>query len=367
MKRCHAFILAIVFLMVMSSVWADDRGEAYWTKGLSIESGGPTLQLPAKRGPYRIAVVNGFAGNMWRLQTLQTVKAYALKPEIRPEIKELKVVSVGNDVADQIAAIDNFISAGIDAVLFIAINPTAFTGVIKRAQRAGVVLVPFDNVLDTDAVCQAFQDDKGLGRSWAEMLVKHMPKPEGTILEVRGVLGYKADSDRHDGIQEVLKRYPKIKTIEVVGQWDTGTTQKVVADAIATYGKFDGFICQYGTVGVINAMLDSKQQPIVPVCGDQENGVLTLLAENHIPGGTAGISPSQSAAALKVAIALLKGYPVPKKCILRTPRAIDNADLKAGVHYFPDLSPNFTCTISYPEADINFTPAEIMKQTPANQ
>jgi ribose transport system substrate-binding protein len=366
MRRCNVFILAIVFLTAVLSLWADDRGEAYWTKGLPFESGGPTIQYPAKPGPYRIAVVNGFAGNMWRLQTLQTVKAYALKPEIKPEIKELKVVSVGNDVADQIAAIDNFISAGIDAVLFIAINPTAFTGVIKRAERAGVILVPFDNVLDTDAVAQAFQDDKGFGIQLAGLLVKHMPKREGTVLEVRGVLGYQADRDRHTGIQEELAKYPKIKTIEVVGQWDTGTTQKVVSDAIATYGKFDGFICQYGTVGVINAMIDSKQ-PIVPICGDQENGVLMGLAKYKIPGGTLGISPTESAAALKIAIALLKGYRVPKRCVLPIPPGIDNADLKAGVNYFPDLSPNFTDSTNYPALDIFLTPAEILKQTPANQ
>ncbi len=366
MNRHKAFVLMVVLAAVVSTVSVDAVDQAYWTKGLSVETGGTTLQRPAKTGPYRIAVVNGFAGNMWRLQTLQTVKAYALKPEIRPEIKELKIVSVGNDVADQIAAIDNFITAGIDAVIFIAINPTAFGGVIKRAEKAGVVLVPFDNVLDTDAVVQAYQDNKGLGRSWAEMLIKHMPKPEGTVLEVRGVLGYLADSDRHEGIQEVLKKYPKIKVVEVVGQWDTGTTQKVVADAIATYGKFDGFICQYGTVGVINAMLDSKQ-PKVPICGDQENGVLTLLAQNHVPGGTAGISPSISAVALKAAIAILKGYAVPKRCIVATPRAYSNADLKSGVNYFPELSPNFTCTVSYPDAGINFTPAEIMNQTAANQ
>ena len=35
-----------------------------------------------------------------------------MKKEVRSELKELKVVSVGNDVADQIAAIDNFIAAG---------------------------------------------------------------------------------------------------------------------------------------------------------------------------------------------------------------------------------------------------------------
>ena len=42
-----------------------------------------------------------------------------------------------------------------------------------------------------------------------------------------------------------------------------GNDPEVVADAIATYGKFDGFLCQYGTVGVINAMMDAKH-PLVP-------------------------------------------------------------------------------------------------------
>jgi ribose transport system substrate-binding protein len=359
-------VALIVLVAAASSLGAQTRGEAYWTKGLSIVAGGPTIQYPAHKGPFRIAVVNGFAGNMWRLQTLQTVKAYALKPEVKPELKELKVVSVGNDVADQIAAIDNFIAAGYDAVLFIAINPTAFDAVIKRAAKAGTILVPFDNVLNTQAVCQVYQDNKGLGKYWGEALVNHMPGKAGKILEVRGVLGYLADKDRHDGAAAVFKKYPGIKVTEVVGQWDTGTTQKVVADAIATYGKFDGFLCQYGTVGVINAMLDSKH-PLVPVAGDQENGVLMGLAANKIPGGTAGISPSISAVALKAAIALCKGYKVPTNCVTATPSPIANEDLKAGVNYFPDLSPNFTCTVSFPDADINLTPNEIMNQSAENQ
>ncbi|MGA2479266.1 MAG: substrate-binding domain-containing protein [Spirochaetia bacterium] len=365
MKK-HLLWVLIILLAGAFSLGAQTKGEAYWTKGLSVVAGGPTHQYPAKKGPYRIAVVNSFAGNMWRLQALQTVKAYAVKPEIKPEIKELKVVSVGNDVADQIAAIDNFIAAGYDAVLFIAINPTAFDAVIKRAAKAGTLLVPFDNVLDTDAVVQAFQDNKGLGKLWAETLVSHMPKKAGKVLEVRGVLGYSADRDRHDGALAYLKAFPNIKVIEVVGQWDTGTTQKVVADAIATYGKFDGFWCQYGTVGVINAVMDAKH-PIVPVAGDQENAVLTSMATNKIPGGTAGISPSISAVALKAAIALLKGYKVPTNCIVATPPLIANENLRPGVNYFPNLPPNFTCTVSFPDADINFTPEEIMKQTADNQ
>src|SRR5215475_8270482 len=94
-----------------------------------------TLKFPAKKPPYRIAMANGFVGNTWRIQMIKTLKAYADTPEMKPMIKELKIVSTGTDVAAQIGAIDNFINAGFDAILTIAVNPTAFGPVIKRANK----------------------------------------------------------------------------------------------------------------------------------------------------------------------------------------------------------------------------------------
>ncbi len=77
---------------------------------------------------------------------IKTAKAYRREPRDEAAIKELKVVCTGTDVAAQVAAIDNFINSGYDAIVTIAVNPTAFGPVIKRANKAGVVLVPFDNV-----------------------------------------------------------------------------------------------------------------------------------------------------------------------------------------------------------------------------
>src|SRR3546814_13028924 len=102
---------------------------------------------------------------------IKTLKAYAEQPDVAPMIEELKVVSTGTDVAAQVAAIDNFINAGYDAILTIAVNPTAFEPVIRRANRAGVVPVPFDNVLDSDDILQVkeAQSERGsiMGR-WLE-------------------------------------------------------------------------------------------------------------------------------------------------------------------------------------------------------
>src|SRR4051812_30809572 len=48
------------------------------------------FQWPARQGPYRIALVNGFVGNVWRIQMIKTAKAYASLPDVAKDIKEFK-------------------------------------------------------------------------------------------------------------------------------------------------------------------------------------------------------------------------------------------------------------------------------------
>jgi len=91
------------------------------------------FRFPAKPGPYRIALANGYIANTWRIQMIQTAKAYAAQPGVAAKIREFKVVSTGEDVAAQISAINNFIDSGFDAVVVNAQNPKAFAPVIKRA------------------------------------------------------------------------------------------------------------------------------------------------------------------------------------------------------------------------------------------
>ena len=98
---------------------------------------------------------------------IQTAKAYAAQPDVAAKLKEFKVVSTGEDVAAQIAAINNFINSGFDAIVVNAQNPAAFKPVIKRANDAGVVLVAFDNILDTEDAINVDVDQKGLGVYWA--------------------------------------------------------------------------------------------------------------------------------------------------------------------------------------------------------
>ncbi len=326
------------------------------------------FKFPAKEGPYRIGLANGYIANTWRIQMVQTAKAYAAQPEVAAKLKEFKVVSTGEDVPAQISAINNFIDSGFDAVVVNAQNPTAFAPVIKRAKEAGVVLVAFDNTLDTKDAINVNVDQKGLGELWGKWLTDHLPNG-GKILEVRGVAGTSVDTDRHAGLHEVLQSSGRdFQVTEVMGKWDDGVAQKATADAIATNGPFDGITAQGGDTGVVQAMIDANH-PFVPFGGETENGFRKFCAKYSSEGlkcTSAGTGPAQVAVAIKAAIAALEGQVVPQE--IKLPLAVkSDPDFKEGEDYFPNDSDNFFVGNSFPTCGINFSAQEIMGQTQENQ
>ncbi len=347
---------------VVSGPGADPACFAPWNADI------PYLQWEARNGPHKIAIVNGFVGNTWRIQMIQTAKAFADQPEIASRIEEFKVVSTGTDVAAQLGAIEDFINQGFDAIVTIAVSPEGFDRVIRLADRNNVVIVPFDNVLDTDKVMQVNEDQMEMGRMYGRWLTEQLGgKTSGKILEVRGLPGNSVDRDRHLGFREVFEPTGNWEIVEVVGNWDDGTAQKVTADAIAVHGQFDGVVVQGGTTGTVRAMLDAGH-PMAPIAGESENGFRKLLAE-HGPKGLKGISIGQSpglvAIAMKAALTALDGHPMPRLISVPIPFARYD-ELKAGENYWPDLTDNFFTVNEFPPCGVNITAREIMAKDAGN-
>jgi ribose transport system substrate-binding protein len=329
------------------------------------------FQWPAKKGPYRVAVVNGFVGNTWRIQMIKTAKAFAEDPAIKDKIKEFKVVSTGTDAPAQLGAIEDFINQGFDAIITIAVSPDGFDRVIRLADKNNVVLVPFDNVLDTDKVMMVNEDQLQMGQDWANFVLNEMKaegKTSGKILEVRGLPGNSVDRDRSVGIHKALDASGgKWEVVQVVGNWDDGTAQKVTADAIAVHGKFDAIIAQGGTTGVVQAMLDAKH-PMVPIAGEAENGFRKLVAK-HAGEGLKGISIGQSpglvAISIKAAISALEGNVMPQLISVPLPEA-SYKELEDGKNYWSNLPDNFFTVNEFPPCGVNISGPSIMAQTEAD-
>jgi ribose transport system substrate-binding protein len=322
------------------------------------------FKWPAKEGPYRIAVVNGFVANVWRIQMIQTAKAYAESPELAKDIKEFKVVSVGTDMAAQLGAVEDYINQGFDAVLINPNTPTGWDRVTRLANQKGTVLIAFDNQVEGDGMAGIAQDQVAMGRMSGEWLIKHVGN-KGKLLEIRGVPGFSADQERHDGFRAVVEATGnEFEVVEVVGNWAPGDSQKATADAIAAHGQFDGIFTQGGSNGTIQALIDANH-PFVPMAGESENLFRIQIAENAdkgLKGMSYGQSPAQVAIALKAAIAALKGETIPQLTSVPNP-VVDYTNMKPGEDYFPDLTADFFSANTFPPCGLAFTAPQLMAQT----
>jgi ribose transport system substrate-binding protein len=323
------------------------------------------FQWPARQGPYRIALVNGFIANDWRVQMIRVAKAYVAQPAVKKDLKEFKVVSVGQDIAAQIAAANNFIDQGFDAIIIDANSSAAFKGVVSKANAKGAVVVSFDNVIDSPDQISVNVNQLGLGEMAADFLLK---KARGTgdltFLHVRGPSGQPVDLARDKGFHEVLdKSGRKVKVVDVIGNWAPGDAQKATADAIAAGGMFDGIYVQGGSQGAVQAMLDARKFK-APIAGETENAYRMLCDSATLTCQSGGTGPAQSAVAIKTALAALQGKVVPQSIAL--PTSIDYSPFTEGKNVFPKLPGSFFAGNDFPSCNIGFSAEEIATQSSQN-
>ncbi len=356
------FLAGAIAIVVISNVYATSTHRPECFKAAPHST---TIKYEKKDAPYKIAFVNGYINNDWRIQSIQSAKAWVTRPENAKKIEVFRILSVGNDSDAQITAINNFIATGFDAIIFIAVNPSAFNGIIQRAQKAGVVLVPFDNVLDTDKVVQVNESQKALGALKAQTVLDILDGKAKKILMVNGLFGNATNRDRRIGMLSVLKKVKGLEIVEVVGNWDTATSRKAVAEALATHGQFDAVLSQLGGEGTINAM-QAVNHPIVPMGVGGENGVRMLMKRLKIPGISASQAPAMSAIALEAAVELLAGNELPQNIFLPIP-FVKAENFQDGVNFFSELPKSFNTGTGYKECFIPFSPKELLGQSALSQ
>ncbi|MFM9106841.1 MAG: substrate-binding domain-containing protein [Chloroflexota bacterium] len=319
-------------------------------------------------GGFNIGLSNSYIGNVWRTQMIKMAKAYAESPDVKPLIGTFQVNTADRNDAEQIAAIENMISNGAQAIVIIANTPTALVPVVQQARADGIVIVSFDSTVHADPPDPSLdlgvtvnEDQVEMGRRLAEFLVEKTGG-KGKILMVNGVPGTGVDTERRQGAAEVWGNNPEITTVEVQGDWDPGKAQTATATALAANPDIAGVWCQGGTDGVVRAFLDAGRD-LVPIAGESENGFRKQMAEykDKMPALSIGQSPGLVCVSMRAALSLLLGEEVPSAVSVPLPMATTE-ELEPGVNYFPDAPDNFFTTTSIPACGVDLTFEEVDKQ-----
>jgi ribose transport system substrate-binding protein len=218
-------------------------------------------------GQFVLGVSNTLVGNGWREEMICAVKAEA---KASGKVSKVVVSNINGGAAEQIAGIRNLISAGANGIIINPSHRTALNGVINEAVARGIVVVAVDQAVSHPKAYIATNDQVAYGRLGGEWLFKQLGG-RGNVVEMRGIAGVPADTDRHRGFLQAKAKYPNIKIVkQTFTGWSFAPGGKQMLDILNSGVKVDGVWTSGIDYTVVNAFKTAKK-PYVPVVGADNN------------------------------------------------------------------------------------------------
>jgi ribose transport system substrate-binding protein len=278
-------------------------------------SGGPTK--------YKVGVSNTLQGNGWREEMICSIKAQAKASGV---VSSVTIANRNTDAAGQIADIRNLISSGANIIVINPSDRDALNSVIKQATDKGIVVVAVDQAVSEPSAYVVSNDQVAYGKLGADWLAKKL-NGKGSIIEMRGINGVPADTDRHQGLMAALANYPNIKIVkETFTNWSLDPAAQQMKDIFSSGLKYDGI----WTSGIDSTVVDSFQsanKPFVPIVGADNNkfvGELASLKDKGLVGAAVTNPPPIGGAGLAVGLAILQKTHSYDHVIHLTPQVWDN-------------------------------------------
>jgi len=268
---------------------------------------------------YVIGVSNTLVGNGWREQMICSIKAEALASG---DVSEVVVVNENADTTGQIGQIESLISQGVDAII---LNPTDREGlnaVIEEAISQGIVVVAVDQAVTAEGAFVATNDQEEYGYLGAKWLFEQLGGA-GNVVEMRGIDGVPADTDRHTGFMRALEEFPDITVSqETFTGWDPTVGAQQALDIISA-GDVDG-IWTSGIDYTVVEQFQTANAGFVPIVGADNNGFIEQLLEvDGLEGAAVTNPPAIGAVGTSIAIAALNGDE-PEATTTLTPAVFDH-------------------------------------------
>jgi ribose transport system substrate-binding protein len=319
--------------------------------------GDPSSQSPAKKDKYVIGVSNTLVGNGWREEMICSVKAEALAGG---KVDKVVVANRNGGPTEQIADLRQLISQGVDAIIVNPSDPEKLNPVIKQAKERGIVVVAVDQAVTAPEALVVANDQVAYGRVGGEWLAKTL-NGKGNVVEMRGIAGAPADSDRHKGFAEALAKYPDIKVVkEVYTGWDYSKGGQQALDLLNSSTTVDGIWTSGIDYTVVKAF-ETLNKPYAPVVGADNNEFINQVRSLKGFSGAVVTNPAAiGGVGTAVAIDALTGKS-PKRETYLTPEVWDvkTAKDKLDANYYPGREATFSARVTV-EPYTHYTPEQML-------
>jgi inositol transport system substrate-binding protein len=228
---------------------------------------------------------------------------------------ELVMVDSKEDVAAQLAQVENFVTQKVDAIIVIAANTDAADPMTKAAQDAGIPLVYVNRLPSNlpEGISYVGSESIQAGIMQAEWLAKQLGG-KGNVVIMNGDLAQEAAQKRTEGEKQVFAKYPDIKIIrEDTGNWSRDQGLALMENWLASGDQIDAVASNNDemAIGALQAIDAAGKLGEILVGGvDASPDALQEMDKKRLNVTVFQNAKGQGEGGIKVAIALAKGEKV---------------------------------------------------------
>lgn len=242
-------------------------------------------------------------------QGREGMEAYAAANDI-----ELQWNSAGGDVSTQANQMDQYINAGVDAIIIVPVQADSLGPQVAAAKAANIPVIAVNTALTGTAVDASVQpDDVAAGEQEATQMVEALGG-SGNVVILEGPLGSSPQIDRGQGIENVLAENPGMTVLaKDTANWKRDEAVNKMKNWISAFGdQIDGVIAQNDdmALGAIQALREAGLSDVKVVGIDGiEDGLKAVQAGDMI-GTSLQHGTVELAAGLAVAAKVVRGEQV---------------------------------------------------------
>lgn len=232
---------------------------------------------------------------------------------------ELRAVGMQNetDFESQINAVENFITQGVDAIVIAPADSRAMVRPLKKAMKAGIVVVNFDVALDADAKKQqgvelAFvgPDNRGGAKLAGDALGKKLGKG-GKVVIIEGNPGADNATQRRLGFEDSVAEYGLDLLDSRTAHWETEEANTVFSNMLTAHPDVQGVMAANDSmaIGVVKALESAGRSDIIVVGFDNIPAVGPMIKDGRMLATVDQFGADMAANSIDLALEVIAGGP----------------------------------------------------------
>jgi len=263
-------------------------------------------------GPIKIAVVPKAVGaSFW-----ETVHAGATCAASKQQNVTIQWdgVTAETDVTGQVNLLSNFVTQGVNGIVYAATDAKALTQVTNQALKAKITVVNIDSGTDPQpANVPIFHTDNAASAVKAADLLAQNLNSKGKIAFIPFLAGSATNDQRAAGFKQGLAKYPGLQLVATqYSQSDYNTALRVTEDILSAHPDLNGIFAanEPGVLGAAEAVRKAGKAGKIVIIGwdgaaDEikgvQNGTISaLVVQNPFKMGYDGVN---------AAVKMIRGTP----------------------------------------------------------